>query len=83
MIADKLLNGCEYSSKHFEIFPILYFHHFENLPQCLVHSNPQVPTYKTYRTLLIVQIVLHLKYIHFAMYVCNALYTTLQNCDDF
>ena len=31
----------EYSSKHFEIFHIPYFHNFENLPQCLVPSNPQ------------------------------------------
>ena len=34
----------EYSFKHFEIFPIPYFHHFENLPQCLVPLPPPLPT---------------------------------------
>ena len=52
--------------------PILYFHNFENLPQCLVPSNPQHTKHKGH---LLVQIVLYLKYIYVNMYVCTQLRT--------
>ena len=79
MIADKLLNGCEYSSKHFEILPIPYFHHVENLPQCMVHLTPPPHTHTAYGTLLSVQIVLYLEY----SYLYTKVAAPLQNCNDF